>query len=126
MSNKTDLQALNANYEALIEELRGKAVGGGSGGGVETCTVSLAAPIDFELEQLVYCDGSSIIDYNFGNHPYSPFEITVVKNSILFMIISLGNIVNVMGGAEMITNGDGNVVIGVTGDCSLAVDVDIH
>lgn len=41
MSNKTDLQALNANYEALIEELRGKAVGGGTGGGVETCTVTL-------------------------------------------------------------------------------------
>lgn len=41
MSNKTDLQALNSNYAALIETLRGKAVGGGSGGSVETCTVTI-------------------------------------------------------------------------------------
>lgn len=32
MSNKTDLQTLNTDYAALIETLRGKAVGGGSGG----------------------------------------------------------------------------------------------
>lgn len=38
MSNKTDLQTLNTKYESLVEELRGKAVGGGS---VETCTVTI-------------------------------------------------------------------------------------
>lgn len=27
MSNKTDLQALNASYAALIEDLKGKAAG---------------------------------------------------------------------------------------------------
>lgn len=41
MSNKTEIQALNAKYESLIEELKGKAVGGGSGGSVETCTITL-------------------------------------------------------------------------------------
>ena len=45
MSNKTDLQALNESYAALIEELKGKAAGGGSGGSgsVATCTVTLNA-----------------------------------------------------------------------------------
>lgn len=42
MSNKSDLQTLNAKYESLIEELKGKAVGGG--GSVETCTVTVNAP----------------------------------------------------------------------------------
>lgn len=31
MSNKSDLQALNANYAALIETLKGKATGGSGG-----------------------------------------------------------------------------------------------
>ena len=46
MSNKTDLQSLNADYAALIDTLRGKAAGGGSGGGVETCTVALYYPVN--------------------------------------------------------------------------------
>lgn len=40
MSNKTEIQTLNAKYESLIEELRGKAAGGGSGGSVETVEVT--------------------------------------------------------------------------------------
>lgn len=48
MSNKTNLQNFNAKYESLIEELRGKAVGGGSSGQtsvafVETLTISSSA-----------------------------------------------------------------------------------
>jgi len=42
MSNKTDFQALNTDYAALIENLRGKAVGGG-GGGYEVVTGSFSS-----------------------------------------------------------------------------------
>lgn len=42
MSNKSKIQTLNTKYESLIEELRGKAVGGGSGGnGKKTVTITV-------------------------------------------------------------------------------------
>lgn len=40
MSNKTDLQGLNTDYAALIDTLRGKAVGGGSSS-FEMCSVQI-------------------------------------------------------------------------------------
>ena len=41
MSNKTQLSTNNTKLASLIQELQGKAAGGGSGGGVETCSVRL-------------------------------------------------------------------------------------
>lgn len=41
--SKTQLQTNNAKLSALITELQGKAVGGGSGGGtLETCTLQIS------------------------------------------------------------------------------------
>lgn len=42
MSNKTDLQTLNAQYESLIQTLSGKAAGGGSGGGSSGSELKIA------------------------------------------------------------------------------------
>jgi len=39
--SKTQLQTNNAKLEALITELQGKAAGGGSGGGLETCNLTI-------------------------------------------------------------------------------------
>ena len=86
MSNKTDLQALNANYAALITELQGKAVGGGSGS-VEACNLYVsAAGYDGEVKitcLLVEEDGS-VTTFNDAIYIYST-ETTqqVVKNSLV-------------------------------------------
>ena len=42
MSNKTDLQTLNTQYESLIQTLSGKAAGG-SGGGEENSSFDLVS-----------------------------------------------------------------------------------
>ena len=41
MSNKTDLQALNTQYESLIQTLSGKAAGGGSGESKMMCVTGI-------------------------------------------------------------------------------------
>lgn len=41
MSNKTQLSTNNDKLASLIQELANKAAGGGSGGSVETCTVTI-------------------------------------------------------------------------------------
>ena len=41
MSNKTEIQSLNAKYSELIESLRGKAVGGGGNGDLTFETIPL-------------------------------------------------------------------------------------
>ena len=59
MSNKTDLQSLNSEYSALIETLRGKAVGGSS---VETTPVTITTSdgILTEIGITRYIDGKVI------------------------------------------------------------------
>lgn len=60
--SKTQLQANNARLGALIETLSGKAAGGGSGGGVETCSVQLVCNTSniFGYTYLTYKDGQVV------------------------------------------------------------------
>lgn len=91
MSNKTDLQALNANYEALIEGLRGKAVGGGTGGGVGTCTVTVVDAMAYDT----YVWYESVENGAIVRKELYPLEmgvdypLTVVKGSR--MIVNMNN-----------------------------------
>lgn len=70
MSNKTQLQTNNTSLSSLITTLQGKAAGSGSssGGGVETCTVTLTTEDGF---------GSWAIATLYKNGEISTEEVTL-------------------------------------------------
>ena len=121
MSNKTDLQILNSNYTALIENLRDKMVGDGSGGSVETCTVDLASAYNWELFNLIYSDGSEIVNF-FPDNVYDRMNLTVSKNTLLLLETTTGPL-------DVIISGDAETVVGeefsriwvfsIKGNCSI-------
>lgn len=84
MSNKTDLQALNANYEALIDELRGKAVSGGTD--LKTCTLTVSGvstshyPTDIAYTTI---DDSGNVQYAYDSVSGSSITVTCLRNSIV-------------------------------------------
>ena len=77
MSNKTDLQALNAQYESLIDTLRGKAVGGGA---LETCTVTVNG-FPAPGAMLYYIDAT--LQYHEQSIMGSGISVEVLKNSLV-------------------------------------------
>lgn len=84
MSNKTDLQALNANYEALIEELRGKAVGGGTN--LKTCTLGVFSDnTDYYPTDIAYTtvNDSGDVQYAYNSVSGSSITVTCLRNSIV-------------------------------------------
>ena len=86
MSNKTDLQTHNTDYAALIETLRGKAVGGG--GSVETCTVTVINENSnynpLNVDYLGISNNEMVAIYN--EVPYGEsITVDVVKNAPVFI-----------------------------------------
>lgn len=85
MSNKSDLQALNANYAALIETLKGKATGGSGGGSIETCTVGVTVKGGYGIAyNTVDEDGNLILKTFCSPLNNYEFSFTVVKGTILY------------------------------------------
>lgn len=132
MSNKTDLQALNANYEALIEELRGKAVGSGSGGSgtLETCTVTLSDPGNCNL---VYYTLDSNGEAVMKSH-YAPVstgtllpQLTVIKGSHLLYgksTLSATESPDITGEGVLVSHNVGftvGAIFKINGDCSITL-----
>lgn len=91
MSNKTDLQALNAQYEALIDELRGKAVSGGTD--LETCTLTVRGdyishyPTDIAYTTI---DDSGNVQYAYDSVSGSSITVTCLRNSIVAVKFKAG------------------------------------
>ena len=84
MSNKTDLQALNANYEALIEGLRGKAVSGGTD--LKTCTLTVeGGSADYYPTDIAYTtvNDSGDVQYAYNSVTGSSITVTCLRNSIV-------------------------------------------
>lgn len=114
MSNKTDLQTLNAKYESLIEELRGKAAGGGSGGSVETCTVTIepyqwGGDENIKFTTATVVNNGAVTTYQFS--PSSLYmKVLTIENVLCGSTVTIGlgiyNVFNpyveVGGGATLI------------------------
>ncbi len=118
MSNKTDMQTQLDRQAALIDSLRGKAVGGG--GGVETCTVN------FVTEGWGYhrSVGLTVIDGVFYpvQHDASstaPFENVVCNSYLSFDDTSLALTVESVDGTSY-AKGLGIVYIG-TSDTTITI-----
>ncbi len=97
MSNKTQLQTNNTKLDSLIELLKGKAVGGGSGGGVETVEITIRktenltpeAPGAHEPDVTAYyqtCIDGKVLLQEVTLLIGESATITVVKNSILGIV----------------------------------------
>ena len=85
MSNLTRLQAVSSSLDTAITiaENLPEASGGGSGGSVETCTVTLVTDGLSNGDLVHYVDGFSTAQtVNFPSFGQS-VAITVVKNSII-------------------------------------------
>lgn len=101
--------------------MAGKA-SGGSDGGIETCTVDLASPFDWELEHLLYSNGNELVDF-YPNNAYDRISLTVAKNTMLFINL-VGELTDdpiIVGDAEMIYGGNFYSVclFSINGDCSI-------
>lgn len=60
MSNKTQLSNNNTQLASLIQELQGKAAGGGGDASVETCNVHIV--VDNSMPFIIWTDGSNYYD----------------------------------------------------------------
>ena len=104
MSNKTQLQTNNTELSSLIETLRGKASGGGSGA-VETSMVTISGDADSSM--LISYTTVDENDEMIGNciaFLRNPISIKVVKNTAFFLAEALlGS--NETAGIELITSG---------------------
>ena len=102
MSNKTDLQALNANYEALIEELRGKAVGGAD---LKTCTLTVSGdstyyyPTDIAYTTV---NDSGDVQHAYNSVSGSSITVTCLRNSIV--AIKFKNVFNNLSTEDIRSN----------------------
>lgn len=132
MSNKTDLQALNANYKALIEELRGKASGGSGGSGaLETCTVVLN---DSGNCNIVYytldSNGEAVMKSHYGPVNTSTLlpQFTVIKGSHLLYgastVLTIDKGPEITGEAVLVSYNVGftvGAIFKINGDCSITL-----
>lgn len=107
MSNKTQLQANNTQLASLIQTLQGKAAGGGgSGGGVETCTVKLIIRSGWnQYGFTVYKNG--VIDVETVTAPYSAGTTIVAENVVcgsMFSVYPSGASIeaSITGGATLV------------------------
>ena len=111
------LVSLETAISALESELEGKASGGS--GKVETCTVDLDAPVNFELNCIIYSDGNNCINYGFDVDVNNRHNLTVAKNSVFFMAHSTDVTIAITGNAELFYNSEGKSILGINGNCSL-------
>lgn len=102
MSNKTQLQANNTQLASLIQELQGKAAGGGGGASVETCTVEIVAVAPVSSTQNVSYinqDGEFDVYAPTGSQWMMGFTLTIrISSPIVF------------GSAIGVTENAGNVI----------------
>ena len=92
MSNKTQLQTNNNALDALIVRVNAAkntaaslpSAGGGSGGAVETCTVTVSCESPtMGVERLFYVDETFTLQERSFPDFGEQYTITVMKNSIL-------------------------------------------
>lgn len=127
ISQAEDLDAVldeqEAKLNALLESLDGKVAAGGSGGGVETCTVTIAGYP--ETSYAYYSNGTEVVHYDDMLLPGD--EFTVAKNSIFY--IRLNGSTNYDEGNVGLTNGrvlspimsNTYLLIAIYGDCTITL-----
>lgn len=112
MSNKTDLQALNANYEALIEELRGKAVGGGTD--LKTCTLTVEGiSINYYPTDIAYTtvNDSGDVQYVYNSVSDKSITVTCLRNSVVAIKFKNLNTTSIIGVAPYLLFYNGSLAI---------------
>ena len=123
MSNKTEIQTLNAKYESLIEELRGKAVGGGDGGSVETCTVTMTGSGVLTAMPTAYFTDENLtvqsVQFTGSKKGYNA-TATVAKGTLL-QIVGVFTGGSVSGDCTNLSGAKANPTIAVNGDCTISV-----
>lgn len=126
--SKTQLQTNNTRLSQLITELQGKAVGGGSGGSVETCTVVLRdadnASYLYSYLFTTYENGEFSAAYYVGNirdgfdagNLHNGFDITipnVVCGTSGYLYVSCYDL-RTDGGIEMVAQNNDIAIVTVS------------
>lgn len=91
MSNKTQLSTNNTQLASLIQTLQGKAAGGGSGGSVETCEVSVT-----NCYYVFYTgveNGNLVAKMSSGTSTSSDHAFTACRNSAILCGRPIGSVV---------------------------------
>ena len=114
MSNKTRLQTNNTNLQALINKANSlpDAGSGGSGGSVETCTVTIM-PCGGSTIYYVY-NGQCISEATSGT-----IELTVTKNTILAINQGWSSMSVQSGSCEKLFYSMACAAYAIHGDCTL-------
>lgn len=127
MSNKTQLSNNNTQLASLIQELQGKATGGG-GASVEMCTVSLEidGPYDSGNDVMYYTNQNrEVVNGTWSSLLNTP--ITVTKGSLLILYGLMATQFDLGGnGTEEVNEFLGNdifVIFMINGDCTIVANM---
>lgn len=91
MSNKTQLSTNNTQLASLIQTLQGKAAGGGAGGSIETCEVSVT-----NCYYVFYTgveNGNLVAKMSSGTSTSSDHAFTACRNSAILCGNPIGSLV---------------------------------
>ena len=110
--SKTQLKSNNERLASLIDEIRGKAVGGGGSGSVETCTVTITVA-NVHPQWVMYVNSASddgFVEWSpeLPEDIPAPFEIL---NGTLFILSKVGSDAPTVSGGEARNFGNGKFVI---------------
>lgn len=124
MSNKTQLSNNNTKLASLIQELQGKAAGGGAS--VEMCTVTISNAGNYiAVLYPTYENGMFTPNYASCNYGASPAPFDIPKGHVIYIITGEGHTYLDAENAEIIFNiTDGHagwdmMGIRVTGDVTI-------
>ena len=110
MSNKTEIQSLNAKYSELIESLRGKAVGGG--GSAETCTVTFTG---WTFDEAFYVLNNAVVSIT----DCIDTSVEVQKNTILYATAEENFNFSLSGDITALWKTHTVLVATINGDCAI-------
>jgi hypothetical protein len=86
MSNKSRLQINNTNLQALIDKANALPdAGSGSGGSVETCTVTINKTGAFSVRAYYTTLEDTVVGTNASSPGPMPLTIECIKGSILYL-----------------------------------------